>query len=804
MRVYTRGFSADSFRSGPLSVEFIRCDEDVTGSYPQHVSDAVFDRLRIIRDFSDWDRVLVMDHDMIVLCDLAEYFEVDFGDALLAARLFGEGNTLGHQMSQVGGLPDGWEHCSDYPYFYMAPMMNLAAMREERIWERLLAAHAAIGRDEQISLTAATGGRVKAVEKKWNLVPQWDGLEDQSGGVPANGTARKGGIRWVNGVPEGIIHWTGGIKPWHYQSKAWRAELWEAEKTSWAQLRLGLWDKPQTVEVEPEGLASLRALVLRGWKVDVLSRSVESGVEQPGESGGMPHPDLNWHSSGSVTFATLLESRNPELIRFGPGILPSRYLSALTVFPEGICVQGPKEADEMARLRELGYVAEAKILRNSWAAGGPHPKVLSYTRTSSVSAVDIDEDAYLKRDPFAPFVGIEGSPSSLPAEPDPAIGRFLQERLRQWKPQLDEILVLGASPAVGLLAMNFPKASITVVDHDRQRVHEWRLRTSSFSGVRVIRMPLDPTVPWYDFGGFVIPRFELLVVSAAVADFSPATRPASVSLVRWLRAGGLVVVEGADAPDGRDCVRSWENQGLQTIEDGAVAVLRSDSNPDKTCFSAAFPGGRGLREVADRVYVISLPERVDRRSLLSRNWKPMGLGYEIVDGVRVASSDVRWEEMKGMEAYGKVANLRNAYVPAAVGSKRAVIRAIRKFLDSGAETALISTDDCLWRIGASEMISRALGELPEDWDLLYLSTSLRPRHMPYSPHLIRLLGSRVGLAVLWRREAASRILPELEGCDCEWEIVMQRSHEVLNAYAVVPVPTRQAQTRSDITGFVYL
>ncbi len=804
VRVYTRGFSATSFRSGPLSVEFIRCDEAVNGSYPRHVNEAVFDRLRIIRDFSDWDRVLVMDHDMIALCDLAEYFQVDFGGALLAGRLFGPGNTLGRQMSQVGGLPSGWEHCADYPYFYMAPMMNLAAMREEGIWERLLEAHAAIGRDEQISLTAAAGGRIKEVDKKWNLVPQWDELEALSARVPAAGIARETSIRWVNGVPEGIIHWTDWIKPWHYQSKAWRPELWEAEKTSWAQLRLGLWDKPRAVEIEPDGSASVHALVRRGWKVDALSGFAGPGIDHAGGASGMPHPDLNWHPEKPGMLAALLGSKAPDLIRFGPGAAPSRNLAGLEVLPDAIAIQGPRDVDEMTRLRELGFVAEARIVRGSWPAGGPHPKVLSYRMHPCAATVDFDEDVYLRRDPSAPPVETETDRVLSPVEVEPAFDIFLLERLPGWLPEPGGILVLGAGPAVGRLAGIYPQAAITVIEHDRERVAEWRARTSSMPGVRVLRMPFDSAIPWYDIDDFEIPRFDLLVVSAPAADFSPATRPASASLFRSLRSGGLVLVEQGDAPDGRDCAERWEALGLEVVEDGegGIIALRADFDPADKPFCAAFPGGRSLREVAERVYVISLPERSDRRSLLARNWEPMGLAYEIADGIRVESADVRWEEMKGMEAYGRVANLRNAYVPAAVGSKRAVIRTLRNFLDSGASTALICLDDCLWRTGAPERISRALAELPADWELLYFSTSARPGHLPFSPRLVRLLGSRVCLAVLWRRETALRLLPELETCDCEWDLFMQRSQGDLNAYAVVPVPACQAQTRSNIAGLV--
>ena len=102
-----------------------------------------------------------------------------------------------------------------------------------------------------------------------------------------------------------------------------------------------------------------------------------------------------------------------------------------------------------------------------------------------------------------------------------------------------------------------------------------------------------------------------------------------------------------------------------------------------------------------------------------------------------------------MEAYGKADNLRGRYIPGAVGCKRAGIKALRTFLDSGAATALICQDDCLWKPDAATTVARALRELPEDWDLLYFSASSREKNTQHSPHLVRLGGARFCNAILW-------------------------------------------------------
>ena len=311
VRCYTRGFSQRSFEVRNLRVDFLRADEEVTGRYPGHVPVAVFDRLRIMRDEPEWDRCLVLDHDMICLSDLGEYFDQDFDGNLLMGRLFGEGNTLGLQMRGRGGLPESLAHADDYPYFFMGPMLNLAAMREENTWETFLAVHEVLQQEEQLALTAATGGRTKGVDRKWNQVPQWDNKKDEDGNEVCGITL------------EGIIHWTGGGKPWHFNTKVWRPEIWEAERTNWEVLRTGEWDKPVMWDLSGSPALELQHWFRRGWKLVIERGEVPAPfpteqVDYPEEllrlreeqwaaiqkfawSGLLDHPDVVlWDDGGRV------------------------------------------------------------------------------------------------------------------------------------------------------------------------------------------------------------------------------------------------------------------------------------------------------------------------------------------------------------------------------------------------------------------------------------------------------------------------------------------------------------------------
>jgi GR25 family glycosyltransferase involved in LPS biosynthesis len=357
-------------------------------------------------------------------------------------------------------------------------------------------------------------------------------------------------------------------------------------------------------------------------------------------------------------------------------------------------------------------------------------------------------------------------------------------------------VVLGSGHAASVLAECCPAANVLLLEH-RVSEHLENARRWGGDGKMTVRHAiLDGPLPWYDCREIEFPAVDLLVIGASAAERGDAVRAGAVCLRRHLKSGARIVLDGGGSSALADEISRWLATGGIAVEasgDGLAVLVAAGEIP----WSPAFPSG-GLAEVAERMLVISLPEREDRREKMRENWAPQGWKFQVIDGVRVEPGEIRWGEMKGMEAYGKAEHLRGDYVVGAVGCKRAGIKALREFIESGADTALICQDDCLWRPDAARTVERALRELPDDWDLLYFSASSREKNTPYSPRLMRLGGARYCNAILWRRSTALRLLPELEGCDCEWDLFMQRSQNRLNAYCVVPMPAYQGKSRSDI------
>ncbi|MEI6178760.1 MAG: glycosyltransferase [Verrucomicrobiota bacterium] len=380
VRCWCRGFVAESFESGPLKVEFIHTEEEVTGRFPGYVGPAVFDRLRVIRDATDWDKCLVMDYDQLALCDLALLLEMDLGDKLLAAKMQGPGVDMAYAMREwiKRPFPEGWEHVAAYPYFSMGPLLNLVAMREAGTWEKLLAAHAAFGADEQLSLTAATEGRTVGFDRKWNLFPKSDIAGDE--------------------VPAGVVHWLGWPKPWHPGAKVWRPDIWEAERSSWEHLRMGIWRKPLAIEVEPEDDSGVLALARRGWRVKVFA--ARFGAEEAADATGIEprFPDVETHGASVTAFQEALYEHRDSIdrVRIGEWEDAGDWLEGSRVAPEFLVLKGSLDAAEVDRVRALGYAEEARLMSGEWPAGGPLPRALDFLTSMPGTGLRAGEESYLR------------------------------------------------------------------------------------------------------------------------------------------------------------------------------------------------------------------------------------------------------------------------------------------------------------------------------------------------------------------------------------------------------------------------
>ncbi|MFD0894009.1 hypothetical protein KBB96_03295 [Luteolibacter ambystomatis] len=808
VKFFCRGFQPKSFEIDRLKVEFISGvdgGESDFGRYPSHVPAAVFDRLYVIRDHLEWDRCLIMDHDMSVFCDLEEYFKEDFEGNLLLGRLFGEGNTLGLQMHRRGGLPEVLSHCENYPYFFMGPMMNLTAMREEGTWEKLLYAHEHIGQDEQISLTAATEGRVKGVSKKWNLVPQWDNLEKVAAIVAAAGEERvtAGGITWYRGVPEGIVHWTGGPKPWQRGNKVWRADLWEGEMTNWEQLRLGLWKKPREIQVQPSTSTGMNAMARRGWRVTVHA-TPQPGRKNPRvDAHDLSFPDLNVVEASKARLRDELAKAGAAetLVRFGPGVRADEWLSEAENRTSHILLQGPVAAETIQGLEKLGYQGEARIKRHEWPAGGPDPQVLDFAPISSGLDTDYDEDLYLTvcqpTLAAAPQHSDRFTEEKFMTDLEEPLRLFLQSELASFAPAPDTIFEVGPGYGSRVLCEHHPEARIMVLDHSAVRLSRAQAALKGFPKARTFHRPLDRTLPWFDLRDMPLDHIDLFLVDGP--HYPGGMRDGALSLQSYVKPGGLVVLNRTDFAKEKSASEKWRESGFESLHSGeGFEVLRRTPAPDLRIAEtsavqrepqAVTPSlGECIASFAEKVYVISLSSRSERRILLEKEWGSQGIVFECIEQELPAPDAVRWPEVSMMRLYGMVGQSRTNHAVQATAAKRGAIKALEAFLESGAETALICEDDCTWAENAADWMDRAISELPPDWELLYFLAEAQSPNLAWSPHLVKLTGAKLCTAVLWRRDTALKLLPGLRESGAEWDEFMAQQQAETLSFCMAPMP----------------
>lgn len=134
----------------------------------------------------------------------------------------------------------------------------------------------------------------------------------------------------------------------------------------------------------------------------------------------------------------------------------------------------------------------------------------------------------------------------------------------------------------------------------------------------------------------------------------------------------------------------------------------------------ALRGNWHLDAFFDRIFVISLPTRPDRRASVARALARHGAHrvqfFDAVDGRRVvARQPERWRDrMKTDEldplpyAEGQIGCLLSHY---------AIHKAARR---AGLRSYLVLEDDAVLRPSAGKRFRQAIAQLPDDWDALYL------------------------------------------------------------------------------------
>ena len=199
-----------------ISIEFVDLNkqlEEIKGKLytRNYFSNTTYYRLFIPELYPEYDKAVYIDSDTICLADIADLYNVDIGDNLIAAVPDGAVQAVDvfkDYVERVVGV-------SDYNNYFNAGVivMNLEELRNYKFQEKFIYLLEKIRFEvaqDQDYLNRLCKGRVKIIDYEWNRMPIMG--------------KRDGEIK--------LIHYNLGSKPWYFDDVLYQEYFWKyAEKT---------------------------------------------------------------------------------------------------------------------------------------------------------------------------------------------------------------------------------------------------------------------------------------------------------------------------------------------------------------------------------------------------------------------------------------------------------------------------------------------------------------------------------------------------------------------------------------------
>ena len=207
-------FKIKQYECENINIEFVDLNEQLKEIKEKlytrnYFSNTTYYRLFIPELYPQYDKAIYIDSDTIVLADIAELYNINIGDNLLAGVPDGAVQTIEifrDYVEKVVGVVD-------YNNYFNAGMivMNLKALREYKFEEKFIYLLGKIKFEvaqDQDYLNRLCKGRVKLLDFSWNRMPIMG--------------ERDGDIK--------IIHYNLGAKPWYFDNVLYQEYFWKYVK----------------------------------------------------------------------------------------------------------------------------------------------------------------------------------------------------------------------------------------------------------------------------------------------------------------------------------------------------------------------------------------------------------------------------------------------------------------------------------------------------------------------------------------------------------------------------------------------
>lgn len=201
----------------------------------------------------------------------------------------------------------------------------------------------------------------------------------------------------------------------------------------------------------------------------------------------------------------------------------------------------------------------------------------------------------------------------------------------------------------------------------------------------------------------------------------------------------------------------------------------------------------------DRIYCFHLPQETERKEIVTKEFENMGFA-DRVEFIHVTPPPKNFT-MSNMRR-----NSRTEF-----GVNLTQFKAIVHAAIDGAQTPLFFEDDVTFRPDTHELLSAALSELPEDWDLMYFGGHPRGpldpyRAKPYSKTLMEIGRFSFADSYTLSRNALLRFVDEwFERISREkamYDLILGDFAAKCKTYCIYPQPVVQRVVRSGVSGKV--
>lgn len=190
-----------------------------------------------------------------------------------------------------------------------------------------------------------------------------------------------------------------------------------------------------------------------------------------------------------------------------------------------------------------------------------------------------------------------------------------------------------------------------------------------------------------------------------------------------------------------------------------------------------------INEYFDKIFCVNLDRRADKWELSKAEFEKIGINVErfsAVDGSTIT-----------VPAGAKI-------TAGEIGCSLSHTTILKRMLDEGWNRILILEDDVEFMDGANQFFSQWIGQVPADWDMLYLGGNHISEPAPISQNVARIIRTYTTSHYGITRSMAQQVISEVEKFNSQIDVTYTEFQKTHKCFVFKPVLAWQKAGFSDI------